>query len=202
MGRKSLEEVQNKLAMMGLSLASDDSTNSNNNVTITFQEGGKVLCLVPESSAEPATSARPCCRAMTTYLFENGKIETTFTRAKEVQPVAEKMITLGKKNTLRFLSQSPGVHHQGRCCQQAVQGDRSEVCRPQRRLHPRDPPWPAPRRRSRDGCHRARLSFESTNPSLDAVKEGFYFCVKIPRIWRILTAKGGESLMHMHESRV
>ena len=31
MGRKSLEEVQNKLAMMGLSLASDDSTNSNNN---------------------------------------------------------------------------------------------------------------------------------------------------------------------------
>ena len=31
MGRKSLEEVQNKLAMMGLSLASDDSSNSNNN---------------------------------------------------------------------------------------------------------------------------------------------------------------------------
>ena len=31
MGRKSLEEVQNKLAMMGLSLASDDSNNSNNN---------------------------------------------------------------------------------------------------------------------------------------------------------------------------
>ena len=30
MGRKSLEEVQNKLAMMGLRLASDDSANSNN----------------------------------------------------------------------------------------------------------------------------------------------------------------------------
>ena len=30
MGRKSLEEVQNKLAMMGLSLAIDDSANSNN----------------------------------------------------------------------------------------------------------------------------------------------------------------------------
>ena len=30
MGRKSLEEVQNKVAMMGLSLASDDSANSNN----------------------------------------------------------------------------------------------------------------------------------------------------------------------------
>ena len=30
LGRKSLEEVINKLAMMGLSLASDDSANSNN----------------------------------------------------------------------------------------------------------------------------------------------------------------------------
>lgn len=39
-------------------------------------------------------------RQQTTDLFENGKIETTFYRAKEVQPVAEKMITLGKKNTL------------------------------------------------------------------------------------------------------
>ena len=39
-------------------------------------------------------------RAMTTYLFENGKIETPFYRAKEVQPVAEKMVTLAKKNTL------------------------------------------------------------------------------------------------------
>ena len=29
MGRKSLEEVQNKLAMMGLSLASEDSSSSN-----------------------------------------------------------------------------------------------------------------------------------------------------------------------------
>jgi len=39
-------------------------------------------------------------RAMVTYLFESGKIQTTFTRAKEVAPVAEKMITLGKAGTL------------------------------------------------------------------------------------------------------
>ena len=37
---------------------------------------------------------------MVTYLFENGKIETTVTRAKEVRAVAEKMITLGKTDTL------------------------------------------------------------------------------------------------------
>ena len=45
-------------------------------------------------------SRKAMLRAMTTNLFEYGKIETTFFRAKELQPVAEKMITLGKKNTL------------------------------------------------------------------------------------------------------
>ena len=39
-------------------------------------------------------------RAMVTYLLESGKIETTVTRAKEVRSMAEKMITLGKDNTL------------------------------------------------------------------------------------------------------
>ncbi len=39
-------------------------------------------------------------RGMVTYLLENGQIETTLTRAKEVRSMAEKMITLGKKNTL------------------------------------------------------------------------------------------------------
>lgn len=43
---------------------------------------------------------RAMMRAMVTYLLENGKIETTVTRAKEVRAVAEKMITLGKVNTL------------------------------------------------------------------------------------------------------
>ena len=36
-------------------------------------------------------------RAMVTYLFENGKSETTVNRAKEVRSMAEKMVTLGKK---------------------------------------------------------------------------------------------------------
>ena len=39
-------------------------------------------------------------RAMVTYLFENGKIETTVTRAKEVRAMAEKMITIGKQDNL------------------------------------------------------------------------------------------------------
>ena len=48
----------------------------------------------------PTASRTAMLRAMVTYLFENGKIETTETRAKEVRAVAEKMITVGKKNTL------------------------------------------------------------------------------------------------------
>ena len=39
-------------------------------------------------------------RAMVTFLFENGKIATTVTRAKEVRPLAEKMITMAKDNSL------------------------------------------------------------------------------------------------------
>ena len=43
---------------------------------------------------------RAMLRAMTTYLLENGQIKTTYSRAKEVAPIAEKMITLAKKNNL------------------------------------------------------------------------------------------------------
>ena len=39
-------------------------------------------------------------RQLVTDLLENGKLETTFYRAKEIQPVVEKMITLGKKGGL------------------------------------------------------------------------------------------------------
>lgn len=39
-------------------------------------------------------------RGLVTYLLENGRLETTLARAKEVSPLTEKMITLGKKNTL------------------------------------------------------------------------------------------------------
>ena len=35
-------------------------------------------------------------RALVTYLLENGQIKTTLARAKEVAPLAEKMITLSE----------------------------------------------------------------------------------------------------------
>ena len=48
----------------------------------------------------PTAHRKAMLRGMVTYLLENGQIETTLTRAKEVRCMAEKMITLGKKNTL------------------------------------------------------------------------------------------------------
>ncbi|MBO5200545.1 MAG: 50S ribosomal protein L17 [Clostridia bacterium] len=39
-------------------------------------------------------------RAMVTFLLENGKIETTVTRAKEVRAMTEKYITLAKTDSL------------------------------------------------------------------------------------------------------
>ena len=49
---------------------------------------------------------RAMLRAMTTYLLENGQIKTTYTRAKEVAPIVEKMITLAKKNDLAAYRQA------------------------------------------------------------------------------------------------
>jgi len=50
--------------------------------------------------SRPAEHRVAMLRGMVTLLLENGQVKTTLTRAKELAPVADKMITLGKKNTL------------------------------------------------------------------------------------------------------
>ncbi len=54
----------------------------------------------------PTDQRMAMLRAMTTYLLENGQIKTTVSRAKEVAPLAEKMITLAKKNDLAAYRQA------------------------------------------------------------------------------------------------
>ena len=49
---------------------------------------------------KPTEQRMAMLRAMTTYLLENGQIKTTYARAKEVAPMAEKMITLAKHANL------------------------------------------------------------------------------------------------------
>lgn len=58
---------------------------------------------------------RATLRNLVTNLFEHGRITTTLTRAKAARPVAEKLITLGKRDTLASRRQAaayiftPGV---------------------------------------------------------------------------------------------
>ena len=57
---------------------------------------------------KPTDQRMAMLRAMTTYLLENGQIKTTVSRAKEVAPLAEKMITLGKSSDLHTKRQVYG----------------------------------------------------------------------------------------------
>ena len=45
-------------------------------------------------------------RQQVTDFLDHGKMETTVTRCKEIKPLAEKMITLGKKNDLAAYRQA------------------------------------------------------------------------------------------------
>ena len=47
-----------------------------------------------------ADQRRAMLRGMVTLLLDKGRIETNLARAKELKRVADKMITIGKKNTL------------------------------------------------------------------------------------------------------
>ena len=49
---------------------------------------------------KPTDQRKAMLRGMVTLLLENGQVVTTVTRAKELRSIADKMITLGKKNTL------------------------------------------------------------------------------------------------------
>ena len=105
----------------------------------------------------PTAHRNSMLRGMVTYLLENGTIETTVYRAKEVRSMTEKMITLGKKNTLasrraalsyitkkevvkKLFDQIAPEYHCGR-----GRGDRG----PAGAGHHRD--WPADERRARRG---------------------------------------------------
>ena len=54
----------------------------------------------------PTDHRQAMLRGLVTYLLENGKSETTVTRAKEVRAMTEKMITLGKNDTVHSRRQA------------------------------------------------------------------------------------------------
>ncbi len=55
---------------------------------------------------KPTDQRMAMLREQVTDLLNYGQIQTTVTRAKEVQPLAEKMITLAKKNDLAAYRQA------------------------------------------------------------------------------------------------
>ena len=66
---------------------------------------------------KPTDQRMAMLRQQVTDLLTYGKITTTVTRAKELKPLAEKMITLGKRNTLAsrrqalaFMTKEDAVH--------------------------------------------------------------------------------------------
>lgn len=61
---------------------------------------------VQRKLGQPTDQRIAMLRNLTTSLLEKGRIETTVTRAKEVRSTAEKMITLGKTNTLHTRRQA------------------------------------------------------------------------------------------------
>ena len=54
----------------------------------------------------PTDQRKAMLRNLVTSFLENGRIETTLTRAKETQSLAEKMITLGKRGDLHARRQA------------------------------------------------------------------------------------------------
>lgn len=55
---------------------------------------------------KPTDQRMAMLRAMVTYLLEQGQLKTTISRAKDVAPIAEKMITLAKHNNLASYRQA------------------------------------------------------------------------------------------------
>ena len=55
---------------------------------------------------KPTDQRMAMLRAQVTDLLNYGQIKTTVTRAKEVQPLADKMVTLAKKNDLAAYRQA------------------------------------------------------------------------------------------------
>ena len=55
---------------------------------------------MPRKLGRPSAHRMAMLQTMVTTALDNGRLETTITRAQEVAPLVEKMITLGKSGTL------------------------------------------------------------------------------------------------------
>ena len=68
-------------------------------------------------------------RNLVTNVIEKERITTTILRAKAAQPLVEKMITLGKRDTLHARRQAAAFLHDAGRHEEALLGSRSALCR-------------------------------------------------------------------------
>ena len=95
---------------------------------------------------------RAVLRNLVTNLIEKERIQTTILRAKAARPLAEKMITLGKRDSLHARRQAAAFLMTPGATQEALYRSRSSFRRASRRLHAHRPRGLAPWRRRRT-CH-------------------------------------------------
>ncbi len=105
LGRKSLEEVKEKLAASGLSLR------KRRLIKIKKEDIQLWVVEVQRSSAH----RHSLLRNLTTELIIHGQIITTEAKAKEVRSTADKMISLGKRGDLHARRQAASFVR-GCCC--------------------------------------------------------------------------------------
>ena len=106
----------------------------------------------------PTDHRKAMLRGMVTFLLENGQIETTVTRAKEVRAVAEKMITIAKSDDLHSKRQVMAYVTKESVAKKLFDEIAPKYADRKGRLHPDREDWTSPRRRSRDGNHQAGIS--------------------------------------------
>ena len=74
---------------------------------------------------KPTDQRMAMLRQQVTDFLDNGKMETTLARAKEIKPLAEKMITLGKKSDLAAYRQAMSfITREDVCKPRRCRGDR------------------------------------------------------------------------------
>ena len=143
-GKKSIEEVKETLATHGLNAPRRGGARR-----VRHRRSGRKL-------GRDASHRKALYANLASALIEHGRIKTTAAKAKEVKPIAEQMITLGRRGGVHARRQALSLPALAGRRAQALQRGRAPLRRPAGRLLADHPHRPAARRRGRDGLPRAR----------------------------------------------
>ncbi len=91
-------------------------------------------------------------------LIEHEQIVTTLPKAKDLRPIVEKLVTLGKRGDLHARRQVIAQIGNEAVVKRLFDDDRAALRHPQRRLPAHHEGGLPPRRQRRDGGHRVRRS--------------------------------------------